>query len=248
MNFTKKNKRKTAMLLHQLEESLGQYVIQQQPTIENLPNKTVDNILEREDVNKNQLTIEELIASTYIEEVFHFALEVTRDNSINKYIKQLQQMFKDYDIPTIRNVISHPNRPFLDEYWYKIAAISSSKIIDIIGLKGVKEALVSAESNNIIDPPDDWLEIVTKSLILNNLPSKFEHSITELIGRDNEEKELLKSLQNPRISTTAIVAAGGIGKTALVLDILGRLIYDSTATNWCDGIIFIDRHSSHIKP
>jgi len=38
-------------------------------------------------------------------------------------------------------------------------------------------------------------------------------------------------LKNPRVSTTAIVAAGGIGKTALVLDILGRLIYDVNATN-----------------
>lgn len=240
MNFTKKNQRKTAMLLHQLEESLGKYVIEQKPTIDNLPKITVENIKNRVTMESTELNIEELISATYIEEIFHFALEVSKDNSIHKYIKELQQMFKDYDIPTIRNVISHPNRIFLDEYWYKVATISSSKIIDIIGLHDVKEALISAESDKIIDPPDEWIEEVTKSLILNNLPHKFEHSITELIGRNNEEKDVLKSLQNQRISTTAIVAAGGIGKTALILDILGRLIYDSSATTWCDGIVFID--------
>jgi hypothetical protein len=240
MDFTKNNKRKTTMVLYQLEESLGQYVIEQKPLRENLPNSTVGNILDREKKLNEELSIEELIASTYLSEIFYFALEITKETSTYEYLKQLQQMFKDYDVPTIRNSISHPNRIFLDEYWYKIATIASSRIIDIIGLKDVKEALVSAESNNIIDPPSEWLDEMTKSLIVNNLPRKFEHSITHLIGRKNEEKDLLKSLQNLRIPTTAIVAAGGIGKTALVLDILGRLIYDSDATEWCDGIIFID--------
>jgi len=240
LSFTKKNKRKTAMLLHQLEESLGQYVIEQQPELNILPKKTIASILERDKTNINSENIKELIAATYLEEIFYFALEITKENSLNKHIRELQKMFKDYNISDIRNVISHPNRVFLDEYWYKVATVASSTLIEIIGLKDVKEALLSAESDSIIDPPDEWLDSITNSLIPNNLPDEFEHSITELVGRNNEEEKLLKSLKNPRVPTTAIVAAGGIGKTALVLDILGRLIYDVSATTWCDGIIFVD--------
>ncbi len=240
MSFTKINRRKTAMLIHQLEESLGQYIIEQQPELDMFSEKAIENILERSRKNVNITSIEELIAATSFTEIFYFLLEITKENSLNKHIKDLEKMFQDYNISDIRNIISHSNRVFLDEYWYKVATIASSTLIEIIGLKDVKEALLSAEAGTIEDPPDEWLDSITTSLIPNNLPSEFEHSITELVGRKNEEKELLESLKNPRIFTTVVVAAGGIGKTALVLDILGRLIYDVNATMWCDGIIFID--------
>ena len=61
------------MLLYQLEESLGQYVLKQNPTIESLPTKTINNIIER-NVNIDETNIEALLEATYLDEIFHFAL------------------------------------------------------------------------------------------------------------------------------------------------------------------------------
>lgn len=90
----------------------------------------------------------------------------------------------------VRNVISHPNRKFIDSFWYKTAAIASDPLIDILGMTSVRKALISAERNELLDPPDEWLN---KTLweIPNNLPVVFEHAITGLVGRKQEEKGFL---------------------------------------------------------
>jgi len=239
MSFTMINKRKALMLLYKFEESLGQYVIKQKPMTESFPVNTVSNIIER-DNNIDKSNIEELLEATYLDEVFQFALAITEDTSTYKYIHELMMMFKEYDVYKIRNILAHPNRPFRDEYWYKLAVIASSSLIEIIGLDGIKETLLSAEKGTIEDPPEDWLEEVKDSIIPNNLPKKFEHSITGLLGRTSEEKELLIRLENLRISTIGVVASGGIGKTALVLDLLHKLVLRADTADWCDGIIYID--------
>lgn len=243
MNLTKINRRKTAMILHQIEESLVNFILEQNPNNDCLPEKTISNIVKRcneKNIPIDKNDIESILEATYLDEVFSFALEVTKNTSINQYIIELMELFKLYNIFYIRNVIAHPNKQFLNEYWYKVAVIASSTLIEIIGLNDIKSALLSAESGEISDPPDDWIKEITQSLIPNNLPSNFEHSITGLVGRSSEEKDLLKLLENPRITTIAITASGGIGKTALVLDILNNLILNPKTFNWCDSIIFID--------
>lgn len=234
------NKRKATMVLYQLEESLGSYVIKQKPEIDTLPNKTVDNILDRNNriIDKNNL--KELIGATYLDELFNFALEATYNTSMHQHIKALRELFVTYDIYAIRNIIAHPNRLFRDEHWYKIATVASNSLIEIIGLEDVKKALISAEKGKIEDPPEEWLQEISEDIIKNNLPKKLEHSITGLVGRKAEEKELLKLLENPRIPTIGIVASGGIGKTALVLDLLNSMILREETLDWCEGIVFLD--------
>jgi tetratricopeptide (TPR) repeat protein len=236
----KNNKRKATMLLYQLEESLGTYVIEQKPAIDNLPNKTVENIIDRNENKIDKSNIKDLIGATYLDEIFHFALEATKNTSMYNNIQELRELFISYDIYSIRNILAHPNRSFRDEHWYKIAVVAASPLIEIIGLDGVKEALLSAEEGKIEDPPEEWLAAITRGVIKNNLPSKFEHSITGLVGRTSEEKELLKLLKNSRIPTIGVIASGGIGKTALVLDMLNNLVLKDETAEWCDGIIYLD--------
>lgn len=243
MNLTKINKRKTSMLLYQIEESLVNFILEQTPQEETFPQKTVSNIVKRctdKNISVDKTNIESLLEATYFDEIFSFALEVTKNTSTYQYIQELMSLFKLYNIFYIRNVVAHPSKPFLNEYWYKVAAIASSTLVEIIGLNDIKASLISAESGQITDPPDDWLIEITQSIIPNNLPNNFEHSITGLVGRSTEEKDLLKQLENLRNSTIAITASGGIGKTALVLDMLNNLVFDPKTYNWCHCIIYID--------
>lgn len=243
LNLTKINKRKTSMLLFQIEESLVNFILEQTPQEEIFPQKTVSNIVKRctdKNISVDKTNIESLLEETYFDEIFSFALEVTKNTSTHQYIQELMSLFKLYNIFYIRNVVAHPSKPFLNEYWYKVAAIASSTLVEIIGLNDIKASLISAESGQITDPPDDWLIEITQSIIPNNLPNNFEHSITGLVGRSTEEKDLLKQLENLRNSTIAITASGGIGKTALVLDMLNNLVFDPKTYNWCHCIIYID--------
>ena len=201
LNLTKINKRKTSMLLYQIEESLVNFILEQTPQEEIFPQKTVSNIVKRctdKNISVDKTNIESLLEATYFDEIFSFALEVTKNTSTHQYIQELMSLFKLYNIFYIRNVVAHPSKPFLNEYWYKVAAIASSTLVEIIGLNDIKASLISAESGQITDPPDDWLIEITQSIIPNNLPNNFEHSITGLVGRSTEEKDLLKQLENLR--------------------------------------------------
>ncbi|HBA7782474.1 TPA: ATP-binding protein, partial [Escherichia coli] len=141
------------------------------------------------------------------------------------------------DIYNIRNVISHPNRQFIISYWYKVAAIASDPIIHILKLDKIYSALISAEENNLSDPPDEWYK-KTMWELPNNLPEVFEHGITGLVGRQKEQDILMDCLKNRRVSNIAIVAPGGIGKTALVLDLLSRQVKNPDTKNHFDSCIF----------
>ena len=247
MDLTKNNQRKAQMLLYELEKSLGQYILKSEPTLDDLPQKTILSITERnKDRGINADSIEELLEATYLDEIFHFALKITKNTSMSKYINELMQLFKLNEIFTIRNTIAHPNKKFINQYWYKIATVASSPTIEIIGLDGVQKALISSEMGLIEDPPSEWLKEITSDIIPNNLPKKLEHNITGLVGRTSEEKDLLKLLQNPRIPTIGIVASGGIGKTALVLDLLDKLVFQPKTAEWCDTIIFIDMKTEQL--
>jgi tetratricopeptide (TPR) repeat protein len=228
------------MLLFQLEESIGNYIKNFSPTLSHLPENTVNNIITRSDKDIELITVNDILEQSYLDEVFQISLELTKNTSINPYIVKLRELFINHEIFMIRNILAHPNRPFIDEYWYRIGLIASNNIIEIIGLNDVKEALISAESGTIKEPPEDWLTEIKNHIIPNNLPSKFEHTITGLVGRKKEETELNKFISNPRVNTLSVVAQGGIGKTALVLDLLHKLVLKADTSNWCDAIIFID--------
>ena len=42
------NRRKTSMVLHELEMALGNYVVNRELTVDNIPNKLIEDIAKRE--------------------------------------------------------------------------------------------------------------------------------------------------------------------------------------------------------
>ena len=228
------------MLLHEIEEALGKFVFNN-GDINSLNLDSLENIHQRE-VDKgrvfNRNSIKDVVEATYLDELFGFALDIAQDNSIIDSINYLYSLFHHLDIYEIRNAISHPNRPFWDCYWYRVAAIASDPVNEILGLSEVKAALESAEAGVITDPPEDW---VTKVIwqIPNNLPEQFDHGVTGLIGRSKELQELKKYISNPRVNTIALVAPGGAGKTALALDLLNTIVSTPNFSKSLDAVVFI---------
>ena len=228
------------MLLHKIEESLGNFVLNN-GDINSLNLDSLENIHQRE-VDKgrvfNRKSIKDVVEATYLDELFGFALDIAHDSSIIDSINYLYSLFHHLDIYEIRNAISHPNRPFWDCYWYRVAAVASDPVNEILGLSEVKAALESAEAGVIKDPPEDW---VTKIIwqIPNNLPEQFDHGLTGLIGRSKELQELKKFISNPRVNTIALVAPGGAGKTALALDLLNTIVSTPNFSKSLDSVIFI---------
>lgn len=74
-----------------------------------------------------------------------------------------------------------------------------------------------------------WEPIVeianTGGLALHNLPLS-DYDETGLVGRSDEVKDLLERLKNPREAVLTIVGEGGIGKTALALEVAYRIVDD----------------------
>ena len=66
----------------------------------------------------------------------------------------------------------------------------------------------------------------------------FDHEITGLLGRDKEFKELKGLISIPRENLIAIVAPGGIGKTALILQYLKDLSLTPESNKYVDSIVF----------
>lgn len=234
------NRRRTAMVLHELEQSLGNYILNTEVSLDDFPEEMIKAITARETQRSPLSSLKspsDIIEATYIDELFNIILEITKDTSVNSYLLNLRELFILYSMYHVRNVISHPNRKFIDSFWYKTAALASDPLIDILGMTSVRKSLISAERNELVDPPDEWLN---KTLweIPNNLPEVFEHAITGLVGRKQEENILLERLKNKRIANIALVAPGGIGKTSLALELLSSKVKQPETKEYIDCCIF----------
>lgn len=232
--------RKTTMLLYQIEESIGSFVLEN-GDINSFNEGRLENIHQREVIKGrdfNRESIKDIVEATYLDELFGFALDTARDSSVIDSLNYLYSLFHHLDIYEIRNAIAHPNRPFWDCYWYRVATIASDPVVDLLKLKGIKETLLAVEEENIVDPPEDWVNKIIWQ-IPNNLPQKFDHGVTGLIGRDKELKELRKFISNPRVNSIALVAPGGLGKTALALDLLNTIVSTPSSSTYLDAVIFV---------
>jgi tetratricopeptide (TPR) repeat protein len=137
----------------------------------------------------------------------------------------------------IRNAISHPNRAFPLSYWFRAAAIASDPLIEKLGLVKVSQALNAAMEENLNSPPEEWFENV-RWAIPNTLPNSFDHEITGLLGRDKEFRDLHATFSKVRNNLIAVVAPGGIGKTALILQFLKDLSLSPNYSNKVNAIVF----------
>ncbi|MBE3866759.1 ATP-binding protein [Vibrio parahaemolyticus] len=227
MILNKANKRKCTMVLFQLEESLAEYVTEAKKS-RNI--STTNTQL----APSNSFDIEK----AYLDEIFQQALFVSKDTSEHEAFKHLYSMFKHLKLFEVRNALAHPARTFDDNFWFRVATIASDPAIQQLKLTNVVTALISAEEEKLTDVPSDWLQRFTIKLP-NNLPTEPEHAITGFIGRNNEMNNVEKILRNERIPVCALVAPGGMGKTALAVELLSKIASNPVNKDWCDAIVFV---------
>lgn len=231
--------RKSSMVLFALEQAIGELVLDNE--IIDIPDSIIQEISERETSKGRSFDpsqIKDVVEATYLDELFRIAINASKNDSRYDLIKYLYSLFHNFEVYLIRNAVSHPNRKFLDYYWYRLAALATDPVIDLLDLKKVKNAFVSAQEGILEDPPEEWVNRIIWQTP-NNLPKNFEHAITGLIGRQKESKQLESFILHPRINTVALVAPGGLGKTALALDLLQNWVHSPNTLKHLDGVIFI---------
>ncbi|SHI47878.1 hypothetical protein SAMN04488513_101415 [Pseudozobellia thermophila] len=237
------------MIIYSLETSLGNYIINAD-RVENITEKNIANITSREidngkNIDKNNIAM--LVESSYLDEVFNLAIDTTTGTSYESKMKALKSLCANLNIFDIRNAISHPNRPFPDTFWFRAAAIASDPLILQLDLGDVRQALNSALDENLSPPPEDWLNNVHWA-IPNTLPTTFDHEITGLLGRDKEFKDLETTLSKVRNNLIAVVAPGGVGKTALVLQFLKDISLSPKWSTKIHCIIFCTLKNERLTP
>lgn len=231
----------TAMVVYELEQALGRYVLTNETDPSSLPAETIEHITQRENSKGRKIDTDKvtsIVEATYLDEVFGLALHVAGASQEREILSDLKELCAALDIYAIRNAVSHPNRQFPECYWYRVATIATDPLIQQLRLYSVISTFRAAESGQLQAPPEEWIDRVQWS-IPNNLPNTFDHSITGLIGRKRELRRVASALRNPKAPLIAIVAPGGRGKTALLLEVLHQLSLEPESAEWIDEIYHI---------
>ena len=229
---------KAAMVIHALEQDLGEYVRCEHTDIpsDNVANDVMARIKEK-DRKAAVITSNLIIEATYIAEILNLAVTASSNTSDEEYFIRLKRIFESLELSEIRNAVSHPNRQFPETYWHRVAAFATDPVIDKIKFTRLIQKYNLASEERISSPPDEWMNL-RRSYIRNNLPDSVEHELTGLIGRDRDLSKLENELKKGRHSLIALVARGGTGKTALALECLNRLVLVPETADWAEAIVY----------
>ena len=192
---------KSAMVLYELERTLGSFVAQEKEDPTELPTGTRKSIQERElkaGRPFDDSTTAGIIAASYLDEVLRMAVDAAKGRPEEEYLKRLRALCEVLEVFYIRNAISHPNRPFHPCYWYRVAAIATDPSIDQLQFREVTRAFLAAQTGQLVLPPDVWINEPIWSLP-NNLPQEFEHDITGLKGRKKVRIQVTELLAGQRL-------------------------------------------------
>jgi hypothetical protein len=239
------NRMKSAMVLFALEQSLGQYVMENTPNLESLPEALRSAVAARSKEGNTPTSVVTVVQSTYISETIDAALSISRQAADQPHLQRLQELADSLKVYDIRNAVCHPNRPFAECYWHRMAAIATDPAIASLQLRQVTAAFQAAEEGKIVGPPDSWFDLRIWA-VPNNLPESADHEITGLIGRTRETSDFLKKLSNPRFPLLALIGPGGTGKTALCLDALHQCSRDPATLEWADELLFVTAKSERL--
>lgn len=246
MDNMQSNRIKSSMIVFQLEKDLGTYITNHVDSVEDISGNILKKVSNNVQSGQN-LSVSNIISTAYLDDIFSIALDVSKGCADYEKLKKLKNLCQSLDLYSIRNAIAHPNKTFSVNYWYKTLAIATDPLIEMLGLSNVVTAYNNAMQGIIVSPPEEWLN---KPLwfLPNNLPDIFEHNITGFVGRRKEKTEIRKLLDNKRHSFIAVTGPGGLGKTAIVLEILKELSLDPKVNSILDGILFISMKTEELTP
>lgn len=242
--------KKATMVLFSIEKAIGGYLLDEASQLaEHLSKKKFEDIKKRISgplgSNPNEIATQ-YIRVSYLKELLEMLVEISRGTSKEGPAKRLFQCCEVIDVYDARNAIAHPIREFHPSYWYRIAAIASDTCLEEIGIPEPRAELDAAEDGDIREIDDSWWSRGGR-YTQNNLPEFFDHESTKLIGRTQELEELIRMLCSKRYPVLAIVAPGGIGKTALVLEALNSFVHNLSISSEYDYVIYISLKQEELE-
>lgn len=236
----------SAMVLFALEEALGTYVVQNAHGPSAIP-ESMRSEIEKRMSQEALVPVTQLVQETYIKEIIDLALAMAKDRSEGEPLKRMKKLVEALEVFDIRNAVCHPNRPFPEHFWHRIASLATDPAVETLRLHRVTDAFRCASEGRLIPPPEGWLQ-QRAWIVSNNLPSSFDHEVTGLIARKDETAELKKRLANPRNNFLALVGPGGTGKTALCLELLREVALDPATLGWADEIVYVTAKTERLTP
>ena len=208
------DRRKTFMLIYAIERGIVDFVKKRNDRIENIESLMFGDVLQMFTQNHS-------------------------DDQVQALTRQLKNLADLIELATIRNACAHTVRDFFVYYWYRASAFAADPRFQLLGIKEPYEALACAESGQISDPPDEWLEKLTMQEVVNNLPADEQFDKTGLIGRAKEIESTIKEILGGRNNTIALVGPGGVGKTSLAIEIARKLKDPYLFKGKLDGIVYL---------
>ena len=154
---------KAAMVIHALEQDLGEYVRCEHTDIpsDNVANDVMARIKEK-DRKAAVITSNQIIEATYIAEILNLAVTASSNTSDEEYFIRLKRIFESLELSEIRNAVSHPNRQFPETYWHRVAAFATDPVIDKIKFTRLIQKYNLASEERISSPPDEWMKLHTQ--------------------------------------------------------------------------------------
>ena len=234
------------MVLHALERDLGDFIRARVNSIDDLDPSIIQTILSKHKANTILPDdVDAIVETTYLSDLWTLAQDSTRDDRERSYIDKLRCLSENLDLYAIRNAVAHPNRPFPETFWWRMGVLGTDPNGELLQFSSMQSAFRRAEAGTLDDLPEDWLAKLTWHLP-NNLPDHLDFDETGLIGRKRERETLLSLLKNSRNSFVAVLAPGGMGKTALVLSVLKELVLQLDSPNFFSAVCYISLKTEHL--
>lgn len=226
---------KSAMVIYELERALGRIARSNPQSVND--SEIALEIAKRDSIKKNVDGVGAIIEGSYLSEVFSLASAACAESSNKAHLDALKETAVALGLHEIRNAISHPNRPFTENYWHRACVIATEPAVLGLDLHEVTSAYESAMADTLLEPPEEWM-LRRKWTIPTGLQDDFDHSITGLLGRNKDSAKLLRELKNIRSPLISIVAPGGIGKTSLALQAISDFCIAPEIANYADCVLF----------
>lgn len=176
---------------------------------------------------------EDLVRSTTLPLLINIAQQITENHKQKENFARLSEIFNALQIAQTRNKSYHANNVYNPVYWIRVQALAMDPVIGKLKLTRVIERCKAARKGEL-----ERIDIILQQQITtipNNLPEK---DYQELFGRESVQKEIRDSLLNPRKASISIYGAGGLGKTACVLDVLSDLSTSEAGPEHFDYILY----------
>ena len=234
------------MVLHAMERDLADFIRARVPSIDELDPSIIQAILSSHRASSILPDdLDAIIEATYLSDLWTLAQIATRDDRERSYITKLRSLAENLDLYDIRNAVAHPNRSFSETYWWRMGTIATDPNCELLQFSSTQSAFRRADAGTLDDLPDDWLAKLAWHLP-NNLPEHLDFDETGLIGRKKERESLLSLLKSSRNPFIAVIAPGGIGKTALVLAVLKELVFQPDSARSFNGVCYISLKTEHL--